>query len=63
MNRESFEGGRADQIPECLRMTTMLHLCTTVGRYHGPGFVEEIPESGDVEGSTRVPDLLSGPVG
>lgn len=33
------------------------------GRYHCLSFVEEVPESGDVEGPARVPDLLSGPDG
>ena len=63
MNCESFEGGRADQILECLHMAVTFHPCTSVGGYRCPGFVEGVPESGDVEGPARVPDLKRGPAG
>ena len=44
-------------------MAIILHSCSSEGRYCCPSFVEGVPESGDVEGPARVPDLLSGPVG
>lgn len=33
------------------------------GRYYCPGFIEEVPEAGDVKGPAKVPDLYVAELG